>query len=126
MYTSIFIPNTSWYGIYFLAKTAPKNSIVLSNEFIGSLIPAYSFTKTYFAHSVHTKDFQIKQGLVAKFYSNHMPEKEAYNFIKNNNINYIYYGPDEMSLGDPPLSYTFLEKAYENKDVTVFKVKNNI
>lgn len=126
MYTNIFIPKTSWYGIEYLAKTAPKNSIVLSNEFIGNLIPTRSFTKSYFADSVHTKDFKAKQGLVAKFYANQMQEKEAFEFIKNNNIFYIYYGPDEISPGSKQLTFSFLEKAYVNKNVTIFKVINNI
>jgi hypothetical protein len=122
IHSNIYISKYHWQAINFLKTNTPNDSIILSNEYIGNIIPAYTHNISYFGHPVHTKDFYIKQHDVALFYENKMNEKEARIFVNKNNISYIYFGPDERN-GSENLKYSFLKKVFYNQNVSVFKIQ---
>ncbi len=122
LYTNIFYPLPAFQALRFIEKNIPKNSVILSNEYMGNIIPAFAPVISFYGHFVHTKNFFSKAQQISSFYSNKMSEEQAKKFLTNGNIRYIYYGPDEyfQSLGN--LNYTFLEKIYQNSQVVIFKV----
>lgn len=119
LYSNVYISNNHWQAVDYLKKETPNNSIVLSNEYMGNIIPAYTHNISYFGHPVHTKDFYIKQHEISLFYGNNLSDEEAKTFVKKNNINYIYFGPDEKSTTDK-LKYPFLKEVFKKNDVSIF------
>lgn len=120
-HTNIFIPKSVFKTIEFIKKETPKNSIILSNEFVGNIIPAYTPTIAYFGHINQTMNFPQKQKNVGLFYNGSLKDEEAKEFIKKNNISYIYFGPDEKRLGKGDLNYRFLKEIYKNNDIMIYR-----
>ncbi len=52
-----------------------------------------------------------------------LSEKDALEYLKNNHIDYIYYGYQEQSFGGNLAKYSFLKPVFSNKEVTIYKVE---
>lgn len=53
-----------------------------------------------------------------------MKGDEAQDFLKKEHISYIFFGPQERELGGNAglkVIYPFISKAYENKEVIIYK-----
>lgn len=120
----IYISQNEQEAINYLAQNAPAESGILTNYIIGNLIPAKTNKRVYLGHQFQTPEFNTRIKFMTDFYQNKMTSEQAQNFTNNNNISYIFWGPDEQSLNNnQPLSYDFLETIYNNKQVTIYKIK---
>lgn len=122
MFTNIYIPKPVFHALEYIDKSAPKYSVILSNQFVGNIIPAHIPYITYVGHPQHTMDFYGKLYHAAAFYSNKMSESDARLFLKNNRIFFVFYGPDERSFGSTYLAYPFLEKVFSEGGIELYKV----
>lgn len=117
-----YIPRSDWDAMYYAKDHMPRHSIVLSNRFFGSLLPAYVEVISYIGHHVHTQHFDFKNWQIDRFYSNQMSILEAWKFLKDNNIQYVWYGPGEM-LQSSSLRYaSFLTPWYSSNGTTIYQV----
>lgn len=123
LYTNVFIPKSVWNTIEFVRRNAPKNSIVLSDEYFGNLVPAFVPVISYFGHSSITLNFSDKQKNVYNFYTQKMTDNEAFDFLNENNIKYVYFGPDEKRLGSDKLNYSFLKPIFGKEDISLYKIQ---
>ena len=124
LYSNFFIPQKNWNSITYIKDNLPAGSIILSNEYVGNIIPAYTPSISYFGHINQTLDFAKKQGNVWLFYTRNISDSEALNFLEQNNISYIFYGEDEVMLGKSKIDYPFLEKIYDRDGIFIFKFEN--
>lgn len=106
----------------YLNENAPRRSIVLSYEYIGIAIPSFTKSYVYFGQLAHTKDFFIKKDKVIAFLKNQWDPISAREFLKQNNISYIYFGKDEKEISGGKITYPFIESVFSNDDVTIYKV----
>lgn len=113
-----YIPVGDWEAIKFLKDHAPAGSVVLTNRFSGSLVPAYTGLTVFLGHHVHTKDFDYKNWQSENFYGNLMPEEMARQFLKEYRIRYVFFGANEQ-LRSRELKYRFLTPVYSNLGGTV-------
>ncbi|HUV42947.1 MAG TPA: hypothetical protein VMY36_03560 [Patescibacteria group bacterium] len=113
-----------WQAIVWLGEETKRNEIVLSDVTAGNYIPAYSGNTVYYGHSGETIFFDQKRFVIQRFFNNQMMEDEAFDFLKKNRISYIFFGPQEATLGyfQP---YSFLETVFQNDWVIIFKVKTD-
>lgn len=123
VYANIFIPNSIWHALAYIDTQAPNDAVVISDEYIGNILPAYTPVKSYFGHINQTLEFFEKQGNVGRFFSGAFTEEEARRFTTANRIQYAYYGPDEQSLGHGPLAYSFLKEVFHEGNITVYEVR---
>lgn len=123
-YTNLYMPRSTFESIVFMQKNVPVGSHVLSNEFVGNIIPAYVPAISYFGHINQTNDFFGKQSNIASFYTHHFSESEALKFLNSNGITFVYYGKDEKLDPNKDLSYPFLKPIYTNQDVTIFRIRD--
>lgn len=75
----------------------PADSGVLSLYRIGNYIPAHSDNKVYYGHKFQTPQAADKLNIAKDFYLLD-DEKLQREFLKKNNIQYIYYGLEEKKL----------------------------
>jgi hypothetical protein len=122
LYTNIFLPRSVWDSIIFIQNNIRRDSVILSNEFAGNIIPANAKVTTYIGHFVHTQDYYPKLALMQKFYTNQMTDDEARLFLANGTINYVYYGPDEK-MGGTGLKYPFLNPIFTNDATSIYEIK---
>lgn len=122
-YSNIFIPQSNWKLIDFAKIEIPRDSIILSDEYMGNLLPSYAPIISYFGHINLTYKFLEKQNNVWRFYTLRMDEEEAKEFVRINNIKYVYFGIAEKGLGSlDSLPFKFLKVIYLENDNIIYKV----
>ena len=85
-------------------ETLPRGKIVLSLPFIGNYIPRESGQNAFIGHWAETLHFKQKIGPVFNFYSGKMNEEQARLWLKENRIDYVFFGSYEKQLnGKLPL-----------------------
>lgn len=105
-------------------KSIPDSAVVFNSAGnIVNIIPAYAGKKVFVGHGVETPDFGRKQIMVNYFFSTNRGTAAEYDFLKKNNISYIFYGPAERQLGGyNPDAKNYLQKVYSNNSVAIFQV----
>ena len=77
-------------------------------------MPVYSGNTVYVGHA-NTVNEEQKQVIVADFFSGHMGPTKAKQFLTENNLHYIFFGPqeeDDGDLVDLRQAYPFLTEIY--------------
>lgn len=121
IFSNVFVSKSVWNTIDFLKTDAKKDDVILSNEWAGNIIPGYVPVKSYFGHINQTLDFFRKQGNAFAFLAGKMKDDEALKFMKENNIKYVYYGPEEKVAGQTSLKYPFLKVVYKSDFDSIYK-----
>lgn len=113
-------------GIMYIKLNTNINDVILTYITAGNYIPAYTGNYVYIGH-INTPDEDMKEGISAKFFSGKMDPQKAVEFIKNERISYIYFGPQEKELAyvtdlknvykDLPIT-----PVYTNSRVVIYKV----
>jgi hypothetical protein len=103
-------------------KLIPRNTVVLSWEYEGIAIPSFTGAKVYFGQLSHTKDFFAKKEKVSAFLKKQWDDKIALDFLRINDIKYVYFGRYEKEISGTDLTYPFLKEVYKNNEVTLYRV----
>jgi hypothetical protein len=112
-------------GMIWLQNYTPRTSVVFSSKATGNLIPVYSGNVTFVGHA-NTVNSEIKEIVVSNFYGRKVPRQVIEDYFKQNNIKYVFYGPDEKeyAFGAPDLRpfYPFLKELYRNYYVVLYEI----
>lgn len=112
-------------AIQFLEDNTPIGAIILSETTAGNYIPARSIRRVYLGHD-NTVKYEEKQVVVKRFFSGNMKPDAARAFLNQNNLHYIFFGPQEKEDGgvsDLSKVYPFLKEAYKNSFVTIYQTQ---
>lgn len=110
-------------AMVFLEHSTSRTSIVLSQTTAGNYIPVYAGNTVYVGHA-NTIDTEHKEQKVKAFFGGTMGRWEAEKLLEDNNIEYVFFGPQEMADGklfDLADTYPFLTQIYENNTVRLYK-----
>ncbi len=111
-------------AINWLKINAHENDVILSGTTTGNHIPPYAGKYVYVGHGSQTvRYYPEKLPRAIEYYQGKINEENSLDFLRKNRITYVFYGPEEKTLGDYPVKAGYLMKAYEKKDVTIYKVK---
>jgi len=120
-YSSYITKNES-EAMSWLRHNTPAESIIFSLPSHGNLIPALSLRATYLGQWGMTAQAGYKTSEIVRFFKNYHGKIRA-TFLKNNKINYIFYGSQERAFGNfNPEQADYLEKVYQNEEVAIYKV----
>ncbi len=117
-------PPRGWYQSLVWAKnqTSPA-AVFLSLPNAGHLIPALPGRRVFLGDFFHTPDYYDKLTLVQNFYQQKLTPEEARNFLKEQNISYVFYGYEEKKQGDISSYASLLIPVFNNSEVTIYKIK---
>ena len=106
-------------------SSLPVDSAILSLYRIGNYIPAFSDNRVYYGHRNVTPNSQEVLKEAQSFYTK-MNEKEQKEFVRENNINYIYYGFEEARLRKEenlPIEnpFAYFPVIFDNDVVIIYK-----
>ncbi|KKQ24091.1 MAG: hypothetical protein US40_C0011G0006 [Candidatus Roizmanbacteria bacterium GW2011_GWC2_37_13] len=121
----VMYPLTDFYnGLKWLEKNTGRQTVVLAKITAGNYIPAYSGNFVYLGHIAETPNFDNRVKKADEFFSGNLTEEQAFKFLKTENIDYVFYGPQEKENAVKDISaYTFLKAGYQSPLVTIYEVK---
>ncbi len=115
-----------YLGLKYLEQKTNRNTVVLSQLTAGNYIPAYAGNFVYLGHVSETPNFTQREKQTTDFFQGRLNQLQAENFLKQENINYIFYGPQEKENTNFNLaSYSFLKPVFHSQEVTIFQVLKN-
>lgn len=112
-------------AIRWLQDHTSRDTVILSETTAGNYIPVYSGNTVYVGHDNTVKN-QEKKLFVQSFYSARMPEDQAKQWLKDEGLHYVFFGPQEKEVNgitDLKSRYGFLEPVYQGEYVTIYFAK---
>lgn len=111
-------------AVNWLKGKGEQTDVILAGENDGMIIAARAGLMPYFAtFSGNLPTFSSLQKNVNNFYNQIWSARQAADFLKKERIKFIFWGPEEKNLTfKDSLGYSFLQKVFENSEVTIFKV----
>jgi hypothetical protein len=110
-------------AMIFIQDATSRDTVILSETTAGNYMPVYSGNTVYVGHA-NTVNTEQKEIVVADFFSGRMGVAGAKQFLTENNLHYIFFGPQEMDdggLSDLSAAYPFLKEIYRNPIVCVYQ-----
>ncbi len=108
----------AWYK-----ENSQDQDIILTGLENGGLLPGLTGRKVFFGHPIETIGFENKRKQAEFFYSNNEDAELKKEFLKNNQISYVFYSDFEKKLGDfNPMLSDYLQEVYNNENVGIYKV----
>jgi hypothetical protein len=105
-----------------LAKLIPGGQRVLAAERDGLRIPAFSDQRVLYGHPFETVDAEAKRLEIVGFFRGELSIEEQREYLVRNDVDFIYYGPEERALGNPAILAT-LAKLFTNENVIIYSAR---
>lgn len=129
----LYLPNKNINAMKWIKQNIPNDSIILASFYNSNNIPYFADKIVYMGHGALTVNFREKLIKTEKFYSGKYSVSEAFDFLKKERVNYIFYSEEEKISarnGEQfnqfnPEDYSFLENIYQNNTVKIYKFINN-
>ncbi len=117
-----FLPKPAVAAMKFTAGW-PEPKVVLAAQMSSLFIPVYSQNRVYCAHPIETLDYFAKYPYQQWFFRNDQDAEMKEKFLKNNNIDYVFFGPEERALGSfNPENKSWLRPVYDQGGVKIYAV----
>jgi hypothetical protein len=121
----IFVPREEAAAYVKMSNEFPTTQTVLAAYRTSNAIPAWAPVRVLIGHGPESIGLSNMQPLAEAFYRANTSDQQRQNFIVQNRINLIYWGPSERALGAwNPDSSPFLQLAFKINDISVFRVAN--
>lgn len=142
-----YLENDYLSAFDWIKNNADKNDIILANRDLAYFIPGITGNAIFWGllEYYNTDYYRKKRADVRWFFESFTGEKEKYNFLKKNNIEYFLYAPDSLKITDAhkksedyenyyknyyydisnfnPEKITGLKPVYQNSKATIYKVE---
>lgn len=115
----LYLSKDEYNVLAWMSDHTPSHSVILSSPEMGGFIPAWSGRNVVYGHpyeSVHAEDVKNQ---VELFFSGQMDLTQIDQFISDNQIEFIFFGPRELAIsaGEMPVETVAL---YTSGDVTLY------
>jgi hypothetical protein len=123
-FNALIYPPKDWAtAIWWLRDNTDHNAVVLGAWQAGHHIPFMAGNYVYYGHGWGTLNLKQKQDTAAQFYTDAMSVDQARQFLKNNFIDYVFYGYEERGYGGTLTKYAvLLQPAYSTPGVAIYRV----
>jgi len=112
-------------AIRWIQDHTSRDTVILCETTSGNYIPVYAGNYVYVGHA-NTVNKTEKKLYVKSFFSASMPGEQAYRWLKEERLEYVFFGPQEKEDGgisDLSLNYPFLERVYEQGHVIIYRIR---
>jgi hypothetical protein len=111
-------------GLVWLQVNTPRSAVVLTGMTTGNYMPVYSGNTAFVGHA-NTVHLEEKMAATDNFYKEHLSVPEELAFLKDANVSYIFYGPEEYEMSgaveDLRTLYPMLTQVYQTPLVRIYK-----
>jgi len=96
-----YISEAEWRAITWLREEGAPDAVVMCAPTTGMFIPAWAGQRVVYGHPFETVDAAQREARVTAFWSGAMSRAERERFLAENNVRYLFIGPEERTLGEP-------------------------
>ncbi|MFC1721958.1 hypothetical protein ACFL0Z_03520 [Patescibacteria group bacterium] len=120
--TPFYLPQTELDALLWLRDNTASGESILSSHISGFTIPAFTGRPVYLGHDLQTANFAAKKPLMEWFFATDIEDEAKIEWLSENRISYIYYGPNEQISGSfAPASKEYLQTVFANDQVQIYK-----
>ena len=122
----IYLTKEEGEVIEYLKTHGQDEEGVLASYRIANIIPAHTTKRVYAGHLFQTPNFEERMNQVNKFYSGKMEKLEPEKFLKNINVRWVFWGPDEKAIAgltEMPFK-NLLKPVIEKNGVSLYRIRN--
>jgi hypothetical protein len=124
--TPFYLPQEEYQALEWLKNNSTPSDVILSEHISGFIIPAFTARRVYIGHDLQTANFTEKKNRVEWFFKTPDNDTEKLAWLKDNNISFLFYGPNEQSSSVfSPTEKAYLEEVFTNSQVLIFKVSDS-
>jgi hypothetical protein len=119
----IYQPRAKVSALEWLGTRAEPNERVLASFAVGNVVPVWTDLRTFVGHGPETLHSDQKRDDVRRFFQPQTDEAWRQALLRDFDINYVFYGPDERDLGNwHPDKARYLIAIYNDQAYTIYKV----
>ncbi len=118
-----FIKSEVNQAVDWMDTNIDQKSVILANEKIGLEIPALGNYRVVYGHPFESLNAEKTQQMIEKFWENQLSNDSAINFLKENNVDYIFCELAESGHECPEVTKTY-ETVYKRGNIVIFQVQN--
>jgi uncharacterized membrane protein (Fun14 family) len=118
--TGTVIPVPSLEAMEWLDEHAEEAAVVLAGPQTGNMLPAYAGVRVVYGHPFETPDAEEQRILVVDLLSGQIEAARAMEIARDRNLSYLFYGPEEQSLGAPTW-LSSLDAVFSNSLVRIYR-----
>lgn len=121
-YYRMYIKKEVKEAMLWLKENTSEETVILSLQETGNLLPAFSLRQVYLGHGHQTAQFDRKVAETERFFQK-SNDNEKLNFLRENKIGYLFFGSQEKdeSLFNPE-EKDYLKRVYSNSQVVIYKI----
>ncbi|HOZ36261.1 MAG TPA: hypothetical protein PLR18_00315 [bacterium] len=119
----LYISADRFAGYRWLQANLSADDLILSDIINGNLIPGVAGRRVFVGHGVETLFFESKFGLAYLFFKTNDFDDRKINFLKINQINYVFFSPSEDIVGEfEPEEKNYLHPVFRSGQVVIYQV----
>ncbi|MFZ0547633.1 MAG: hypothetical protein WAM60_19455 [Candidatus Promineifilaceae bacterium] len=119
----LFRPTSEMEAMAWLRTSVEPGDVVLAAYETGSFLPYKTGATVIVGNQYETADFYSKRQEAAEFFQQETTDQWRQNLLAQNNIRYVFVGPQERRLGgDSITTADYLEPVYQSGEVIIYRV----
>jgi len=124
-FVEFYLPNEFAQAVSWLKDNNVKNQVILSYEIDGNMIPSLANQRVYIAHWIETINYKEKRNKVFDFFADRYNESQVKDFLKTNNIGYVFFTDWEKKYGQlKPQAKDYLKLVFSQGQIDIYEVIN--
>ena len=109
----------------YLNDNTVLRQVIMTSYDTGNALPAWVRDYVLIGHGPESAHLDNLQTRIKKFYSSESSDLERLTFIKEFNVHYVFFGPNERNLGEwNPEDASYLHLKYKSNNYQIYEVEN--
>lgn len=119
-----FRKQTELEAVSWVRANTDRAAVILAAYETGNYLAGQAGNRVVLGHWAETNNWHEKSALARRFYNSQTDDAWRYDFLRQQRVSYVWFGPLERRLGDfSPGSSQYLEIVHESGEFTLYAVR---
>jgi len=122
----LFLSGYEYEALKWIEHNTPSDALVLASPQMGLFIPAQTGRRVIYGHPFETVEAEKREEQVTQFFENFGAQNLQSEYLMDNNVDYIFWGPRERLLSEVQSGLNQFKNTlpvFTAGDVVIFQVK---
>lgn len=120
----LFLTANEYDALLWIEENTLDYAVIIASPQMGLFIPAHSGRRVIYGHPFETVDADIRKEQVTEFFADFGKGNIQCDYLSENQIHYIFWGPRERSLSTEisgQIDLNIVIPVYENNDIIIYQ-----